>query len=119
MLCQVVELTFSNSVAPPCLSCRCLARPSAAPLASSNYKNTISSMKRLIGRKFDEPDVAAEMAWVPGVTFVKMPDGFIGVTVNYNDDLTTFSITQVVARCSLPSCWCCSASARRLATRDC
>ena len=72
----------------------------AAPLASSNYKNTISSMKRLIGRKFDEPDVAAEMAWVPGVTFVKMPDGFIGVTVNYNDELTTFSITQVVDRCS-------------------
>ena len=69
----------------------------AAPLASSNYKNTISSMKRLIGRKFDEPDVAAEMAWVPGVTFVKMPDGFIGVTVNYNDESTTFSITQIVS----------------------
>ena len=30
---------------------------SAVPLARSNYKNTISNVKRLIGRKFSEPSV--------------------------------------------------------------
>jgi len=70
---------------------------SAVPLARSNYKNTISAMKRMIGRKFDEPDMQYEMQFVPGVKFVKLPDGFIGVSVNYSDEPKTFSLTQIVS----------------------
>lgn len=37
---------------------------------SSNYKNTIKGMKRLVGLSFDDPRAQKEMTWYPGVTFV-------------------------------------------------
>jgi len=70
---------------------------SATPLARSNYKNTISAMKRMIGRQYDEPEMAYEMAWVPGVKFVKMGDGGVGVEVMLNDEPKQFSMTQIVS----------------------
>jgi heat shock protein 4 len=36
---------------------------------SSNLKNTIKGMKRLVGLAFDDPRAQKEMKWYPGVTF--------------------------------------------------
>ena len=81
------------------------ARPADAPsflgeaassIARSNYKNTISCMKRFMGRKMSEPEVAAEIARVPGVKFVEV-DGLVGVEVMYDGEPKALSIPQCAA----------------------
>ena len=54
-------------------------------------------MKRMIGRQFDEPEMAYEMSYVPGVKFVKMGDGGVGVEVMLNDEPKQFSMTQITS----------------------
>ena len=60
----------------------------AATGASSNYKNTIKHMKRLIGLPFDDPKAQAEIQkWIPFTCVpIKHPTGgpdSIGVKVNF------------------------------------
>ena len=47
-----------------------------------NFKNTVSEIKRLIGHKFDEPYVQAE---IPKLLYkvIKLENGDIGVEVKY------------------------------------
>mmetsp|Transcript_9672 Transcript_9672/g.31783 ORF Transcript_9672/g.31783 Transcript_9672/m.31783 type:complete len:881 (-) Transcript_9672:120-2762(-) len=68
----------------------------ASSIARSNYKNTISCMKRFMGRKMSEPEVAAEIARVPGVKFVEV-DGLVGVEVMYDGEPKALSIPQCAA----------------------
>lgn len=56
----------------------------ASSIARSNYKNTVSCIKRFVGRKFNDPGLAEEMARSPGLTYVEMDDGYVGVEVDYD-----------------------------------
>lgn len=67
----------------------------AASIARSNYRNTIGCIKRFIGRQFSEPELAAEMARSPGLKFVEMPDGTVGVEVSYDGSPVRLSMPQV------------------------
>ena len=57
----------------------------AAAMARSNVKNTISCMKLLVGRRYDEPAVQAELAKAP-FRHTRTVDGGVGVIVTYNDE---------------------------------
>jgi heat shock protein 4 len=46
---------------------------------TSNFKNTLGSLKRLIGRKLDDPDVAVEKKFL-NATLVDV-DGTVGTEV--------------------------------------
>lgn len=59
-----------------------------------NIKNTINNFKRLLGRKYDEPDVQEEMKTLP-FKCIKLEDGTVGVEVMYNNEKKTFSVTAV------------------------
>lgn len=62
----------------------------------NNYKNTVRYMKRLLGRQFDDPELKLETPYIPN-KLVKLPNGGIGVQVNYNDEPQVFSIEQLTA----------------------
>lgn len=62
----------------------------------SNLKNTIKSIKYLVGRQYDEPEVQEELSR-QAFTSVKLPDGSIGVKVMYNDEEIVLSMTHVYA----------------------
>ena len=59
----------------------------AAAIARSNFKNTATNFKRLLGRQYREPEVQAELARMPGVAFEEMENGTVGIRVNYNDEV--------------------------------
>mgnify|MGYP005840947193 CR=1 FL=1 len=68
--------------------------------ASSNYRNTIKHMKRLVGLPFDDPAAQNEMKnWVPFTCVpIKHPSGgpdSIGVKVTLNSEEKIVSIEQV------------------------
>ena len=70
----------------------------ASAIARSNFKNTATNFKRLIGRKFAEAEVQEELARMPGVKFVEMPeDGTVGIQVMYNDEPKVLSMEQCMA----------------------
>jgi len=71
----------------------------AAITASSNFRNTVKNMKRLIGLAFDDPRAQAEMKRAP---FICVPmdhstggPASIGVKVNFNSEDTTIPIEAV------------------------
>ena len=45
-----------------------------------NYANTIHSLKRFIGKKFDDPQVQADISWCP-FKVLKAPDGGVAFEV--------------------------------------
>ncbi|KAK0671063.1 heat shock protein 70 family [Cercophora samala] len=61
----------------------------------SNLKNTVGSLKRLLGRTLNDPDVQIEQ------TFISAPlveiDGQVGAEVSYLGEKTKFSATQLAA----------------------
>ncbi|KAJ5332484.1 hypothetical protein N7541_002290 [Penicillium brevicompactum] len=61
----------------------------------SNLKNTVGSLKRLIGRSFSDPDVAIEQEYNTS-TLVDV-DGQAGVEVSYLGKKEKFTATQLVA----------------------
>ncbi|EED21621.1 Hsp70 chaperone Hsp88 [Talaromyces stipitatus ATCC 10500] len=61
----------------------------------SNLKNTVGSLKRLIGRTLSDPDVQAEAEYNTA-TFCEV-EGQVGVEVNYLGKKDKFSATQLVA----------------------
>mmetsp|Transcript_38926 Transcript_38926/g.67368 ORF Transcript_38926/g.67368 Transcript_38926/m.67368 type:complete len:786 (-) Transcript_38926:303-2660(-) len=69
---------------------------SGAAMARSNITNTISMMKMLVGRKFDDADVQAEIANLPFKT-VKLPSGGVGISIMYNDEPLTVSAEHAMA----------------------
>ncbi|RHY21736.1 hypothetical protein DYB36_011562, partial [Aphanomyces astaci] len=68
----------------------------AVSMARTNYKNTATDVKRLIGRKFSAPDVQEEIQNY-GFKCVELPSGQVGIVLNYNDNPVTYSCEQVVA----------------------
>lgn len=69
----------------------------ASAIARSNFKNTSTNFKRLLGRKFNEPEVQAELERMPGVKFVELPEGTVGIQVMYNDEQKVLSMEQCMA----------------------
>lgn len=59
-------------------------------------KNTISDFKRLLGRKFNDPQVQDEMKFIP-YRLEARPDGGIGIRVNYLGEEHVFSPEQLTA----------------------
>lgn len=70
----------------------------ASATATSNYKNTIFSMKRLVGLAFDDPKAQEEMKRAP-FTCVPIPHAnsasSIGVRVNFNSEEKIIAIETV------------------------
>ncbi|KAJ6109487.1 hypothetical protein N7486_001722 [Penicillium sp. IBT 16267x] len=62
---------------------------------TSNLKNTIGSLKRLIGRSFDDPDVKIEQQY--NSANICDVNGMAGVEVNYLGKKEKFTATQLVA----------------------
>lgn len=69
----------------------------ASAISRSNYKNTGINLKRFIGRKYQEPEVQQEIAAMPGLTFVELPNGNVGLQLSYNDSQTVFTMEQLTA----------------------
>ncbi|GAA5868853.1 hypothetical protein JCM16303_000284 [Sporobolomyces ruberrimus] len=68
---------------------------SAKTQETSNFRNTVGSFKRLIGRTIDDPDVEVEKKYM-NAEVVKVGNT-VGVSVNYLGEATTFSATQLYA----------------------
>ncbi|CEQ43059.1 SPOSA6832_04947, partial [Sporobolomyces salmonicolor] len=68
---------------------------SAKTQETSNFRNTVGSLKRLIGRTTDDPDVEVEKKFM-NAEIVKVGNT-VGVSVNYLGEQTTFSATQLYA----------------------
>ncbi|KAL5342362.1 Hsp70 chaperone Hsp88 [Aspergillus crustosus] len=62
---------------------------------TSNLKNTIGNLKRLIGRSFNDPDVQVEQEYT--VSQLTDVNGLAGVEVNYLGKKEKFSAVQLVA----------------------
>ena len=58
---------------------------SGAAMARSNMKNTITGMKLLVGRQFDDPDVQEELKNY-NFNAVKLDNGGVGINVMYNGE---------------------------------
>lgn len=68
----------------------------AAACATMNPKSTISQVKRLIGRSFDQPDVQHDLRLFPFETS-KGPDGGIQIHLQYMGERHTFAPVQILA----------------------
>lgn len=60
----------------------------------TNMNNTIGGFKRLLGRKFNDPHVQAELRKAP-YKVEQRSDGGIGIRVNYQDEECVFSPEQI------------------------
>lgn len=65
--------------------------------ATSNYRNTVTNIKRLIGLSFDDPRAQAEMSLVPFtcVPIEHATSKSIGIKVNYNSEETVVPVEHV------------------------
>ncbi|CCL98188.1 uncharacterized protein FIBRA_00182 [Fibroporia radiculosa] len=67
----------------------------AKTLETSNFRNTIGSLKRLIGRTFSDPEIQEFEKKFTNVNLVDV-GGTVGIQVQYLGEQRTFSITQVL-----------------------
>jgi len=70
---------------------------SAKTQENSNFKNTVSQLKRLIGRQFSDPDVQQYEAPFINAQLVEGDRGEVAVKVMYQDEPKVFTFTQLVA----------------------
>lgn len=69
---------------------------SGAAMARSNITNTISMMKLLVGRRFEDPDVQKELSKAP-FKAVKLKSGGVGISILYNDEPMVVSAEHFMA----------------------
>uniref|UniRef100_A0A0D6QY02 Uncharacterized protein n=1 Tax=Araucaria cunninghamii TaxID=56994 RepID=A0A0D6QY02_ARACU len=67
----------------------------AAASATMNPKSTVSQVKRLIGRRFDDPEVQNDLRLFP-FRASSAPDGGILIHVDYLGEIKTFTPTQIL-----------------------
>mmetsp|Transcript_34036 Transcript_34036/g.39451 ORF Transcript_34036/g.39451 Transcript_34036/m.39451 type:complete len:856 (+) Transcript_34036:147-2714(+) len=97
-----VILNGNSNRLNPCMvgfdKCRTFGE-GASSTASSNYKNTIVGMKRLVGLTFNDPRAVKEMELTP-LTFAPLKhtagSDTIGVKVKYNDGESIISVEHAV-----------------------
>ncbi|KAH7106352.1 heat shock protein 70 [Auriculariales sp. MPI-PUGE-AT-0066] len=68
----------------------------AKTMEVSNYKNTVGSLKRLIGRKLSDPEVANVEKKFVTAPLIEIEDS-VGVKVNFMGEQREFSYTQLVS----------------------
>ncbi|KAH9839052.1 HSP70-domain-containing protein [Rhodofomes roseus] len=68
----------------------------AKTLETSNFRNTVGGLKRLIGRTLNDPEVHEVEKNFHNATFVDV-NGTVGFQVNYLGEQRQFSITQLTA----------------------
>ena len=68
-----------------------------AALQRSNIKNTVSCMKLLVGRKYEEEDVQTELKR-HAFKHQKMPHGGVGICMMYNDEEIVVSAEHVLGK---------------------
>lgn len=61
-----------------------------------NFRNTITGLKRLIGRQYNDADVQAELASVH-FRHTELPNGRVGFVVNAHGEEKTLAVEQVLA----------------------
>ncbi|CUA66922.1 Heat shock protein homolog pss1 [Schizosaccharomyces pombe 972h-] [Rhizoctonia solani] len=96
---DVIVNETSNRATPSLVSFGVKARAmgeAAKTLETSNFKNTIGSLKRLIGRSLTEPEINEVEKQYINAQLVDV-DGSVGIKVNYLGEQNTFSATQLVA----------------------
>ena len=64
---------------------------------SSNIKNTVGNLKRIIGLNYDDVDFEIEKKFFNKTKFVKLEDGKIGVQCRFKNENVTFSAVQLAA----------------------
>jgi len=62
-----------------------------------NTKNTVSGVKRLLGRKFSDPLLKSELSRLGGCNWVELEDGSVGVEVSLRNRKHTFTTQQLAA----------------------
>ncbi|KAK4886192.1 hypothetical protein RN001_002463 [Aquatica leii] len=62
----------------------------------TNMKNTVYGLKRLLGRKYHDPQVQREKQFLP-FKLLETSTGFVGIKVNYLNEEYTFSPEQCLA----------------------
>lgn len=70
---------------------------SAKTQENSNFKNTVSQLKRLVGRKFNDPEVQQVEAQFINSTLVEGDRGEAAVKVMYQNEVRKFTFTQLTA----------------------
>jgi heat shock protein 4 len=69
----------------------------AKTLETSNFKNTVGSLKRLSGRKFTDPEVKEYEEKYMNASLVKGENNQVAVSVSYKGDENTYTASQISA----------------------
>ena len=71
----------------------------AEPMARQNYKNTVCYCTRLLGRKYQSPEVQEELSLMPYRDLFEesKTDGLVNAVLNYDGEQQRFSMTQCLA----------------------
>jgi len=96
---DVILNDASNRQTATCVSIQGKQRylgDAGAGIQKSNIKNTISCMKLLVGRRYDEAAVQEELKR-HAFRHQKMPHGGVGISVMYNDEELVVSAEHVLA----------------------
>lgn len=96
---ETVANEYSDRCTPAVVAFNRLQRfigTSAKNQMVTNFKSTITQIKRLVGRKYDEPSMQLEFSQLP-YTCIRMDNGDIGIKVNYREEERIFNPEQVLA----------------------
>ncbi|GMK56531.1 hypothetical protein CspeluHIS016_0303710 [Cutaneotrichosporon spelunceum] len=95
---DIVTNEVSNRATPSLVSFtprQRLIGEAAKTAETSNFKNTVGSLKRMIGRQVNDPEIQSEEQKFINAELVDVA-GQVGVKVNYLGEQTEFSYTQLV-----------------------
>lgn len=96
---DIIANEVSNRATPSLVSFTARQRyigEAAKTAETSNFKNTVGSLKRMIGRTVSDPEIAEYEKKFINAQLVDV-NGSVGVSVNYLGEQQQFSYTQLVA----------------------